>query len=82
MTAQFKDKVALVTGASRGIGAEIADELARRGALVVGTATSQQGAEAIEARLRGFGPDHLGRALDVNDTDGVAGLLGELTAGP
>ncbi|MCG7918223.1 MAG: SDR family NAD(P)-dependent oxidoreductase, partial [Candidatus Thiodiazotropha taylori] len=47
----LENEIALVTGASRGIGAAIADCLASAGATVVGTATSEGGAEAISARL-------------------------------
>ena len=57
--------VALVTGASRGIGAAIAAELARQGAKVVGTATSAAGAEGIGAALSAWGGQ--GVVLDVND---------------
>ena len=66
-------EIALVTGASRGIGAAIADELAARGATVIGTATSDGGAEAIGARLAGSGGH--GRKLDVTDAAAVEALI-------
>ncbi|MDK7179109.1 SDR family NAD(P)-dependent oxidoreductase, partial [Micrococcus luteus] len=47
----LKEKIALVTGASRGIGKAIAKALAEQGAVVVGTATSEQGAEGITKEL-------------------------------
>ena len=59
-------QVALVTGASRGIGASIAAELARRGYKVVGTATTEDGAARISAALAAF-PGCRGAKLDVND---------------
>ena len=65
----------LITGASRGIGAAIADTLAQAGAKVAGTATSQAGADAIGERLQAFGADNAGYLLDVNDPDGPAGLV-------
>ena len=66
-------EIALVTGASRGIGAAIAAELAARGATVFGTATSDGGAEAIGARLAGKGGH--GRRLDVTDAAAVDALI-------
>ncbi|MBO9716310.1 MAG: 3-oxoacyl-ACP reductase FabG [Pseudoxanthomonas sp.] len=66
-------EIALVTGASRGIGAAIADELAARGATVIGTATSDSGAEAIANRLAGKGGH--GRKLDVTDAAAVDALI-------
>ena len=61
-------QVALVTGASRGIGAAIAQELAARGMTVIGTATSDAGAEKISPALSAFG----GRGVTLNVTDGAA----------
>ncbi len=60
-------KVVLVTGASRGIGQAIALELGRQGATVVGTSTTQAGADGIRQRLAGAGCKGGGMALDVND---------------
>ena len=65
------EQVALVTGASRGIGRAIALELAQRGFCVIGTATSAAGAAAIGSALAGY-PDCSGEVLDVND--GAAGV--------
>jgi 3-oxoacyl-[acyl-carrier protein] reductase len=66
-------EIALVTGASRGIGAAIADELSTQGATVIGTATSDSGAQAIGARLRTAGGH--GRVLDVTDAAAVEALI-------
>ncbi len=72
-------QVALVTGASRGIGAAIAQELGKQGAIVIGTATSAGGAENINASLKAAGIKGLGMALDVNDATQINAILKEIT---
>lgn len=62
----FEGQVALVTGATRGIGAAIALELAKRGLKVVGTATTDEGAARVEQALAAF-PGCGGKKLDVTD---------------
>jgi 3-oxoacyl-[acyl-carrier protein] reductase len=76
-SSSLSGKTALVTGASRGIGAAIADELVARGAFVVGTATSQNGADAIAARL---GDKGTGMVLQVNDAAQCEALIQKLEA--
>lgn len=72
-------QVALVTGASRGIGKAIAQELARRGATVIGTATSEAGAQAITDYLHAVRPEAgRGKVLNVNEAGQSTNLVEEI----
>ena len=71
----LEGKVALVTGASRGIGKAIALELAGQGALVVGTATSAAGAEGITQSLAAAGTRGTGATMNVNDAQQVESVM-------
>jgi 3-oxoacyl-[acyl-carrier protein] reductase len=73
----LQNQVALVTGASRGIGKAIALELARQGATVVGTATTEAGADAISAYLSEFGGK--GMLLNVTDAAQCASLIDDVS---
>ena len=69
------NQIALVTGASRGIGKAILEGLGQQGAMVVGTATSAAGAESITANLDAAGLKGCGKVLDVTDPDSVTALV-------
>jgi len=71
-------KVAFVTGASRGIGKAIALDLAANGATVIGTATSEKGADAISAYLSEAGAQGAGKCLNVTEPEMVASVLAEI----
>lgn len=71
----LRGDVALVTGASRGIGQAIADHLASAGAVVVGTARSQSGADQISQRLAGSGGQGRGAVLDVRNAAASDALI-------
>jgi 3-oxoacyl-[acyl-carrier protein] reductase len=76
----LKGEIALVTGASRGIGLAIALEIGRRGATVVGTATSQGGAEGIGKALADNGVQGRGAVLDVTNSASIEALLKDMEA--
>jgi 3-oxoacyl-[acyl-carrier protein] reductase len=74
---EFKGQVALVTGASRGIGAAIALELAKQGLQVIGTATTDEGAARISAALSAY-PGCRGANLNVNDAGAGEALIDDI----
>ncbi|MEY4587964.1 MAG: 3-oxoacyl-(acyl-carrier-protein) reductase [Pseudomonadota bacterium] len=75
-----EQKIALVTGASRGIGAAIAEALGKAGLLVVGTATSEAGAQAITERFVAAGIAGVGKVLNVADGASVEALVNDISA--
>lgn len=74
------NEIALVSGASRGIGAAIAKTLGQQGAVVIGTATSESGAITITTALQEAGIKGKGFALDVNDAEQIEQVLKAITA--
>lgn len=77
---ELTGEVALVTGATRGIGAAVADALGKAGATVVGTATAEAGATAIAERFADAGITGRGIVLDVRDADAVRAAEKDITA--
>lgn len=74
----MQGQVALVTGASRGIGAAITQALGKQGAIVIGTATTQNGADQITSALQQAGIQGVGLALDVNDAAQIEAVLKQI----
>ncbi len=77
-TGNLQGEVALVTGATRGIGQAIALALGRAGATVIGTATSSKGASGIAADLNAAGIAGMAAVLDVNDHQAITGLITDI----
>jgi 3-oxoacyl-[acyl-carrier protein] reductase len=76
----MENEIALVTGASRGIGAAIAEKLAQAGAIVIGTATSEAGAAAITERMQAAGHKGKGMVLNVSDQASIDTLMAAIAS--
>lgn len=74
----LENNVALVTGATRGIGKAIAEALGAQGAIVIGTATSENGANQITQYLKDKGIKGAGKVLNVTDSDAITALVKEI----
>ncbi len=75
----LSDQIALVTGASRGIGQAIAHALGKQGATIIGTATSEAGAQKISAALESAGLKGIGMVLNVAEADSIEACLKQIT---
>ncbi len=72
------DKIVLITGASRGIGASILQVMAKTGATLIGTATSQKGADSITAAIEAAGAKGKGMVLNVSEADSIEACLKQI----